>query len=45
MKLGHEVVEARWMEDQGQWKFAVQHAGQQEIYYADILLSGQGVLV
>lgn len=45
VKLEHEVVEARWLEDEGQWRLNVQHHGQEQIHYADILLSGQGVLV
>ena len=45
VKLGHEIVEARWMDDRGQWKLTIQHDGTRWDEYADILLSGQGVLV
>lgn len=45
VRLGHEVVEARWLESQGQWTLTVQHGGRQTTHYADVLLSGQGVLV
>lgn len=45
IKFGHEVVEARWLEDHGQWKLTVEHAGERQIHYADVVLSGQGVLV
>ena len=45
VKLGHEVVEARWLQGQGQWKLTVQHEGRTTVHHADILLSGQGVLV
>ena len=45
VKLGHDVIEARWMEDLGQWKLVVEHAGQRQTHYVDVLLSGQGVLV
>ena len=45
VKLEHEVVEARWLEDEGHWKLTIQHNGEEQIHYADILLSGQGVLV
>lgn len=45
VRLNHEVVEARWMEEDGHWRLTVQHNGQQEVHYADVLLSGQGVLV
>ena len=47
VELGHEIVEARWIEERGQWKLTVKKLddGQQFIEYADLLLSGQGVLV
>jgi cation diffusion facilitator CzcD-associated flavoprotein CzcO len=45
VKLNHEVKEARWLEDRGQWRLTVEHAGTESHVYADVLLSGQGVLV
>jgi cation diffusion facilitator CzcD-associated flavoprotein CzcO len=45
VKLNHWVREARWLEDLGQWKLTVETNGQRFEHYADILLSGQGVLV
>lgn len=45
VKLGHEIVEARWMDDRGQWRLTVVHDGRRWEEYADVLLSGQGVLV
>lgn len=45
VKLNHRVREARWLDDQGQWKLAVESEGRQWEEYADVLLSGQGVLV
>ncbi len=37
--------EARWVEERGQWRISVEHQGQRRDEYADVLLSGQGVLV
>jgi cation diffusion facilitator CzcD-associated flavoprotein CzcO len=45
VKLNHAVKEARWLDDRGQWRLSVEHAGQEWHEYADVLLSGQGVLV
>ena len=45
VKLGHSIQEARWMEDRGQWRLTVEHDGRSWEEYADVLLSGQGVLV
>ena len=45
VKLDHWVKEARWMGDRGQWRVTVEHGGQKWDEYADVLLSGQGVLV
>lgn len=45
VKLGHEVVGTQWLEDRGQWRLSVVHNGQRREEYADVLLSGQGVLV
>ena len=43
--LEHEVIEARWIDDRGQWRLTIQHKDDRWDEYADILLSGQGVLV
>ncbi|KAK5720434.1 hypothetical protein LTR17_014991 [Elasticomyces elasticus] len=45
VKLDHWVREARWLDDRGQWRVTVEHQGQRHEEYADVLLSGQGVLV
>lgn len=45
VKLNHEVKEARWMNDRGQWRISVASEGRTWEEYADVLLSGQGVLV
>jgi cation diffusion facilitator CzcD-associated flavoprotein CzcO len=45
VKLDHWVREARWLEERGQWRVTVEHAGHRRDEYADVLLSGQGVLV
>jgi len=45
VKLNHEVKEARWMDDRGQWRVTVENEGRTWEEYADVLLSGQGVLV
>jgi cation diffusion facilitator CzcD-associated flavoprotein CzcO len=45
VKLNHWVRETRWMDDRGQWRVTIEHDGQRWDEYADVLLSGQGVLV
>ncbi|KAK5723865.1 hypothetical protein LTR17_013879 [Elasticomyces elasticus] len=45
VKLDHWVREARWIDDRGQWRVIVEHQGQLQEEFADVLLSGQGVLV
>ncbi|KAK0777419.1 hypothetical protein LTR75_015961 [Friedmanniomyces endolithicus] len=45
VRLNHWVREARWVEERGQWRISVEHQGQRRDEYADVLLSGQGVLV
>lgn len=45
MRLKHRVTEAVWQEKTGQWKVTVEKDGQETFAeYADILVSGQGVL-
>lgn len=44
VKLSHKIVGAYWQEDLGQWKLKVQHGNDEFEDYADILISGQGVL-
>ncbi|KAI6361558.1 hypothetical protein MCOR25_006462 [Pyricularia grisea] len=45
LHLNTRVVGARWLEDQGQWRLTVSHAGVERDEYCDVLVSGQGVLV
>lgn len=45
LKLNHEVVEAEWQAERGQWKLTVKHHDDVQTVWADVLLSGQGVLV
>ncbi|KAK0295900.1 hypothetical protein LTR91_011249 [Friedmanniomyces endolithicus] len=45
VRLNHWVREARWVDERGQWRVTVEHQGQRRDEYADVLLSGQGVLV
>ncbi|KAK3055301.1 hypothetical protein LTR09_003854 [Extremus antarcticus] len=45
VKLNHWIREARWLNDRGQWKLSLENDGRRWDEYADILLSGQGVLV
>lgn len=44
IKLSHRVVEAVWQEESGKWKVTIENGGQRLVEYADILISGQGVL-
>ncbi|KAK3113607.1 hypothetical protein LTR53_008935 [Teratosphaeriaceae sp. CCFEE 6253] len=45
VRLDHWVREARWLDDRGQWQVTVESQGRRFVEYADVLLSGQGVLV
>lgn len=45
LQLNTKVVGAYWLEDEGQWKVTVECAGVKRDEYADVLVSGQGVLV
>ena len=45
VKLNHWVREARWIDERGQWKLIIENEGRKWDEYADVLLSGQGVLV
>ncbi|KAE8418416.1 hypothetical protein BDV36DRAFT_283037 [Aspergillus pseudocaelatus] len=42
--LNTRVVGARWLENDGVWKVTVEHDGVQRVEYAEIVISGQGVL-
>ena len=44
VKLNHKVLEAIWQEDTAQWKITVENSRRTFFEYADILVSGQGVL-
>lgn len=44
IKLNHRVLETVWQEENGKWKVTVENGGQRLVEYADILVSGQGVL-
>lgn len=44
IRLNHRVTEAYWNENLGQWKVTVVNEGNQRTEYADILISGQGIL-
>lgn len=45
VKLNHWVKELRWLEDRGQWRVTIGNDGRRWEEYADVVLSGQGVLV
>jgi len=42
--LNTRVVGARWLENDAVWKVTVEHDGVQRVEYAEIVISGQGVL-
>lgn len=44
VKFNHRVQDARWMEDQAQWKLEIQHDGQVFEDKVDILISARGFL-
>ncbi|KEF55111.1 uncharacterized protein A1O9_08764 [Exophiala aquamarina CBS 119918] len=44
VQLNTEVTKAAWEESKGQWKVTVKHNGQSRDEWADVLISGQGVL-
>ncbi|KAL2848241.1 hypothetical protein BJX68DRAFT_276312 [Aspergillus pseudodeflectus] len=44
VQLNTRVVAARWNENDGVWKVTVEHEGVQRDEYAEIVISGQGVL-
>lgn len=44
IKLNHRVMETMWQEDLGKWKVTVENSDRTFVEYADILVSGQGVL-
>ena len=46
VKLKHRVHSAEWQADRGQWKVVVENldTGVETVEYADILVSGQGIL-
>lgn len=45
LHLNTRVVAAVWLEDSGQWRVTVEHAGERRDEYCHVLISGQGVLV
>ncbi|OQV09345.1 hypothetical protein CLAIMM_13475 [Cladophialophora immunda] len=44
IKFNHRVIEAVWQEESGKWKVTIQNGGRHLVEYADLLISGQGVL-
>ena len=44
VQLNTEVTKAVWEATRGQWKVTVEHCGQSRDEWADVLISGQGVL-
>jgi cation diffusion facilitator CzcD-associated flavoprotein CzcO len=44
VQLNTKVTFAVWQEDQGKWKIIVESGGKSREEYADVLISGQGVL-
>lgn len=44
IKFNHRVVEAVWQQEPGKWKVTIQNGNQQLVEFADLLVSGQGVL-
>ncbi|EXJ70265.1 uncharacterized protein A1O5_06333 [Cladophialophora psammophila CBS 110553] len=44
VKLSHRVIETVWQAESGQWKVTVESEGRQWDEYAEVLVSGQGVL-
>ncbi|KAH7029586.1 uncharacterized protein B0I36DRAFT_291378 [Microdochium trichocladiopsis] len=45
LQLSTKVVEARWLEETGQWRVTVEHKGERRDEYCHVLISAQGVLV
>jgi cation diffusion facilitator CzcD-associated flavoprotein CzcO len=45
VQLNTKVTSAVWQSDQGQWKVTLDKKGDVKDEYADILISGQGILV
>lgn len=45
VQLNTRVTGAYWQEEAGEWKIIVEKDGQRREVYADILVSGQGVLL
>jgi cation diffusion facilitator CzcD-associated flavoprotein CzcO len=44
VQLNTKVTSAVWQEDQGKWKITVESGGHSREEFADVLISGQGVL-
>ncbi|KAK5046777.1 hypothetical protein LTR84_007130 [Exophiala bonariae] len=44
IKFNHKVIEAVWQEQLGKWKITIENENQTIVEFADILISGQGVL-
>ncbi|KAK5087236.1 hypothetical protein LTR05_004407 [Lithohypha guttulata] len=44
IRFGTRLQEARWQPDSGQYKLTILCNGKREIEYADVLVSGQGIL-
>ena len=45
VQLNTKVTSAQWQEEAGEWKITVERDGKSRDMYADILVSGQGVLL
>lgn len=44
IKFSHRVTETIWLEELGKWQVSIQTGGRILVEYADLLISGQGVL-
>ena len=44
MRLNHRITGVYWQEDRGQWRIVVKHNEEEFEDYADIFISGQGIL-
>jgi len=45
LQLNTKVIDARWLEERGQWKVTVEHESVRRDEFCHVLISAQGVLV
>lgn len=44
VRLSHKVTQTLWLEERSEWEIKVETPDGEKTLYADILVSGQGVL-